>query len=468
VGNHRIRDRVTPRTVLIVEDDRQTAQDLRNCLSSDFACCVAHTGPEAIAIARDKEIAALLVDLDLGDSKIDGFDVIREIRAIDSRVAVVVVTNDASVAAAEKARDLDVQDYFEKSIGPVGLRAAVRRSMILRRVAERCQRLEDERSGGGSLLVAESTAMMRVASEVATAARHLAPVLIRGPIGAGKMVVAKEIHRLSRARRPFERAHCATLDAGDLVDSILFGCEPGSHSMAHARQIGLFERAENGTVLLDDIDYLAIRVQEKLLQPLQERFIRRLGGGSEIAIHCRILVTTNKNLEDLASKGVFRADLLDRLRGGQEIVVPPISERLEDMPGLVRAFSARAAGNFGRKPPIVTEEFLEAVRARSWRDAREMEHSIEYATGVSEDGILSRECLPPQPHGSAANVEIVTLGESRPHGSLNGILSRSRLEAVQAALTRNNGDKVSAARELQITVQWLNQVLRDSRQCDSE
>jgi DNA-binding NtrC family response regulator len=447
-----------PRSILIVEDQTAHSDDLRRFLSPEYDCVVARDGEGALAAARAREFIAALVDLHLG-AGMDGFAVIGGLREIDPGMAVIVVTGDDADESVRRARDLDVQDYIHKSVGADELRRSVRRSLILRRVTERARRLEAEQAGGEAGLVAASAAMKRVVAEVERAARHTAPVLITGPVGAGKMIVARRIHEQSRAGRPFERVHCATLDTGELADSQLFGYEPGAHSTARCRFIGAFERAEDGTLLLDDVDYLPPRVQAKLLQPIEERVIRRLPGSVEVPVRGRVIATTNKDLDALAAAGTFQPDLLSRLRGAQAIAVPGIAERAEDLPGLVRAFVARTAREMGRRAPEIPEPFLVAVGSRRWSDARQLGNAIRYAVGVCEEACLGESFLPdlaPRPAGGAGATAAF-------EGTLETILARTRAAAVERALAAAGGDKKAAAATLGITVQWLNAILRGDR-----
>jgi DNA-binding NtrC family response regulator len=456
------------RSILIVEDDPVHAEDLRRFLADDFDCVIAGDGERAVAAARRHECVAALVDLHLGAGP-NGFDIIVQLREIDPRTAIIVVTSDDTEASLQRARDLDVQDYIHKSVGAEELRGAVRRSLILRRVTERVRRLDEEDAAGGSGVIAQSAAMKRVASEIELASRHRAPVLITGPVGAGKMLVARRIHELGRRGRVFERVHCATLDTGELADSQLFGFEPGAHSTAKSRFIGALERAEDGTLLLDDIDYLPLRVQVKLLQPLEERVLRRLPGSVEVAVRCRILASTNKNLEDLVAAGSFQADLLSRLRGAQVIHVPGIEERGEDLTDLIAAFAVQAAREMGRRCPDVTLEFHEAVRACRLADVRQLLNAIRYAVGVCDGDVLSPSTLPSLPQvtrslssgpDAADNPTEIQARSEALEGTLDDILDRTRREAVRQALVLTGGDKKAAASRLNITVQWLNAIMR--------
>lgn len=447
-----------PGAVLIVEDDRQTAEDLRRFLSPTFHCVATHGAAEAIAAARKQEIAVALVDLNLGKGT-DGFDVIAKLREIDPRTAVIIVTSDDTEASLERAQRMEVEDYIHKSVGLLELLRAVRRSLVLRHASQRARFLEGERPEAA--LVAESPAMKRVLGAIAQAARHRAPVLIAGPVGAGKMAVARAVHERSRAGRPFRIVHAARLTSASIADNELFGHEPGAYTDAATREPGAFETAEDGTLLLDDIDYLPRETQAKLLHPLQERTVRRLGGSAEIPVRCRILVTTNKDIAELVSKGRFLPDLLDRLRGGQEICVPGIEERRDDLPALVRAIAAAEVAEIGKRLDEISEDFLAAVGARRWRSVRELEHAVRRAVGLADEGRLAAGDLPEAGAGAVSFDAVAPGGPAGgAEGDLESVVARAKLHAVERALARCGGDKKEAARRLGITVQWLNAILR--------
>jgi DNA-binding NtrC family response regulator len=466
MGKDELRDRTVPGSLLIVEDDRRTAGELSTFLASEYETATVFTGDDAVDWARKHEVAAALVDLDLGPGRMDGFEVIRALRQLDPRTAILIVTSDKTEESIRRAAELEVQDYIEKSTSAQELLRTVRRALVLRRVSERVRRLEQERAGQGGLLVARSPGMHTVVQEVEQAARHRAPVLITGPVGAGKMVVAQQIHALAHPSRPFERVHGANLDT-DLADSQLFGYEPGAFSGATSRFIGAIERAEDGTLLLDDIDYLPLRVQSKLLQPLEERIIRRLPGGVEVPIRCRVLATTNKELDALARQGAFRPDLLSRLCGGQVIRVPGIRERADDLADLARRMALESARESGQRLEPLDHRFLEAVAVVPWQDVRQLSNAIRYAVGICDGGVLTASCLPKLgAWQSPTSASATPSGDLTLDGRLEDTLSRVRALAVQESVSRCGGDKNAAAARLGITVQWLNVIQRRSRAGD--
>lgn len=443
-------------TILIVEDERETSEDLKRFLAADFDCRIARTVDEAVAAATQGEIAAALVDLHLGAGS--GFDVIRELRRIDPRTAILVVTGDETEEALERAGELGVEDYLRKSAGSEALRRAIRQALVLRRVRHRVERAEAP-GARDAVLVAESAAMRATLDEARRAALHTLPVLISGGVGAGKYAVARFIHEHSRLGRPFEVLHCGTLDTS-VVDDQLFGHEPGAFTGATGRAMGGFERAEDGTLVLDDVDCLPPEKQAKLLEPLERKVIRRLGGTREIATRCRVIATSNKNLDALVAKGLLLPDLLDRLRGASPVRVPDLSERAADVPGLVRRFAAEAARENSVRECSVTEGFLHEVGKRAWKSVRHLRNAIAYAVAVSGGGPLGPESLPataaPE-HGSGG-----TDTKDAVQGSLQEILDRTRLAAVRRALAAEDGDKRAAAASLGITPQGLNRILREA------
>ncbi len=448
-----------PATILIVEDERETAEDLRRFLAADFDCRIARTPAEAVAAATQGEIAAALVDLHLGAGQ-SGFDVIRELRRIDPRTAILVVTGDETDEAIERAGELGVEDYLRKSSGSEALRRAIRHALVLRRVVRRVERAE-EPVAGSAVLVAESAAMTATLEEARRAALHSLPLLITGGVGAGKYVVARFVHERSRLGRPFEVLHCGTLDTS-VVDDQLFGHEPGAFTGATDRSLGGFERAEDGTLVLDDVDCLPPEKQAKLLEPLERKVIRRLGGTREIPIRCRVIATSNKNLDALVAKGLLLPDLLDRLRGASPVRVPDLSERASDVGPLARRFAAEAARENAVRECPITEEFLRAVDTREWKSVRHLRNAVAYAVAVS-GGAPGPEHLPVTGPAGAREGDSDGAGtQGALQGTLQEILDRTRAAAVQRALAAAGGDKRAAAASLGITPQGLNRILREA------
>lgn len=447
-------------TILIVEDKRETAEDLRRFLAADFDCRIASNADEAVAAATQGEIAAALVDLDLGAGR-SGFDVIRDLRRIDPRTAILVVTEDETEEALERAGELGVEDYLCKSLGADALRRAIRQALVLRRVLHRAERAEAP-GARDAILVADSAAMRATLAEARRAALHKLSVLVTGGVGAGKYVVARFIHEQSRLGRPFEVLHCGTLDTS-VVDDQLFGHEPGAFTGATARALGGFERAEDGTLVLDDVDCLPPEKQAKLLEPLERKVIRRLGGTREIATRCRVIATSNKDLDALVAKGLLLPDLLDRLRGASPVQVPDLSERTADVPALVRRFATEAARENAVRECFITEEFLRVVGTRAWKSVRHLRNAIAYAVAVSGGGELGPESLPATPAtGAVAGGSDGADAMGVFQGSLHEILDRTRATAVHCALAAAGGDKRAAAVSLGITPQGLNRILRET------
>jgi DNA-binding NtrC family response regulator len=261
------------------------------------------------------------------------------------------------------------------------------------------------------------------------------------------------------------------LDHG-VIDVELFGSEPGAFTGA-TRHPGAFEETENGTLVLDDIDCLPLDKQRRLLQPIEQRIVRRLGGARDVQVRCRILATTNKSLSALVKKGEFLEDLLSRLEGAPVIRVPGLENRSEDVDGLVCLFASEAAQKDGWRPPEIQSEFLEAVKKRRWASVRHLSRAVEYAVGTSggflTPSALPEHAVPSEPNAPSGAESRGTAGEKQfgasPEdllaGTLKEVVGRIRLLAVRRALAAASGDKQAAAAHLGITVQWLNAVLRD-------
>ena len=268
------------------------------------------------------------------------------------------------------------------------LRVAWRHLLLVERVASLSRRAhvetqhlrsELQRVSDPDRLVTVSDASRRILSLVDLVAAHETTVLLRGESGTGKEVIARRIHRLSaRANRPFLRVNCGALPEG-LLESTLFGHEKGAFTGAATQHRGLFERAHGGTLLLDEIAEMPPRAQTKLLRVLQEGEIERVGGESTYSVDVRLIAATHQPLEQMIERGTFRSDLYYRLNIFP-ISLPPLRERLADLPVLAETLLERLAGRHGRVPPRLTPQVIDRLLRHSWPgNVRELENLLERA-----------------------------------------------------------------------------------------
>ena len=324
----------------------------------------------------------------------------------------------------------------------------------------------DRRSvnAGQSDFVGSTPEVHRVRRRIRAVARTCSTVLLTGETGCGKGVVAREIHRLSERReRPFIHVDCGAL-ASSVIDSELFGHERGAFTGAIGRHAGRFERAEGGTIFLDEIGDLDLALQSKLLRVLQEREYERLGGSRTQAMTARVIAATNRDLELAVAEGCFRADLVFRVRV-IEISIPPLRERLDDMPALVQALLAQLGARLSLRPPAFSERFTKRLMSHDWPgNVRELMNLLERLLiekpGVVLDDIdLDGNWGATRVDRSASRFGVQ--GRFRAPGATDPIRDEGRgREAIAAALRAEGGNVTRAARRLGLPRSTLRHRIR--------
>jgi DNA-binding NtrC family response regulator len=291
-----------------------------------------------------------------------GVDLLRLVREHDSGMAVLIITAFPSVDTAVESMRLGAADYLTKPFKPEDLLATVQRVLATHRLRAEHHLLERQvdRTHRFGDLIGKSPAMQDVFETIRRVAETSADVLILGETGTGKELAARYVHQgSSRRERRFVPVDCGAIPE-DLLESELFGHERGSFSGAHARSLGLMEFADRGTFFLDEIGELPLRLQAKLLRALQERKLRRVGGKEEISVDVRVVCATARDLEEEVRHHRFRSDLYYRINVAR-IVVPPLRERVEDIPLLVAAFTRRFARDMQKEVLQIDPEAMEVL-----------------------------------------------------------------------------------------------------------
>ena len=366
--------------ILVVDDEKSLLIALRGLLSREgYQVETASSGEEALR--RIETGSFHLVITDLAMEGVDGMQVLERARVVDPDLAVVMITAYGSEKTAVQAMKLGARDYIPKPFDNDELRVIVRRVMegvLLRRDH---RRLLEQVSGhyGFERIVGVSPVMRRVFETIDRIADTDVTVLIRGESGTGKELVANALHyRSPRRARPFVKMNCAALSR-ELVESELFGHERGAFTGAIARREGKFEAADGGTLLLDECGDMPLETQAKLLRALQEKEFERVGGNQAIRVDVRVLAATNQDLEAAVRAGRFREDLYYRLKV-VDLVIPPLSERREDIPLLVDHVLKDAAVRFRRDLKPLTADALRACVAHDWPgNVRELRSAVEQA-----------------------------------------------------------------------------------------
>jgi len=439
-------------TLLIADDDPVALALLAEVLTGEgYAVRSASSGSECLRLAESQSFDLAVVDLRMPD--VNGLEVTRRLSALQPGAPVIILTAFATIDTAIEAIRQGASDYLSKPFRMEQLILVVRRILESRRLArENLQyRHELQDRFGVQNLVGQSPAMVEVYKLVARVAGLDTTVLIQGETGTGKELVARAIHHASpRADGPFVVVDCSAL-AETLVDSELFGHERGAFTGAWSARRGLFETAAGGTCLLDEVGELSAALQAKLLRALQEQTIRRVGGNDWISVDVGMIAASNRDLKKRVEEGSFREDLYYRLNV-VSIGVPPLRERLADVPLLAQHFVDKYA-RLTRKPARgLAREALDVLGAYHWPgNVRELENAIERAVALSTSELLMPEDLPPQSRHERAPLVLPA-----PQMTLDEV----RRWYIGKVLEEVGGNKVQAAERLGIDRATLYRMLR--------
>jgi DNA-binding NtrC family response regulator len=443
--------------VLVVDDEPGLRQSL-GLLLSDAGYEVAAEGDGSRALERALAETFDLVLCDVRMPDMDGLAFLRAYKARGGAALVIMMsaygTEDAALAAMKEGAYDYVPKPFRADEVVLTLRKAQERERLGRTIATLKAQLDT--SPAARVFVAESPAMKQALEIVARVAGHPTTVLITGERGTGKEVVAQAIHRASgRAAAPFVAVNCAAIP-DSLLESELFGYVKGAFTGAAGDRPGLFEQADGGTLLLDEIGELPLPLQAKLLRVLQEGEIRRVGDQKTRRVDVRLLAATAKDLAAEAAAGRFRHDLLDRLNV-VAIHLPPLAERPEDIAPLARHFAAQLARRLARRV-VLSEAALEWLGREPWPgNVRALEHAIERAAVLSDREVLEPTDFGP-PAGLASGVisaedKVPTSGAST--GSLRDAVEAAERQAIVAALRAAAGNRRAAAKRLGVSLRTL-------------
>ena len=364
--------------ILLVDDDPVFSQFTQNILSGKgMKVVTAFNKAEGLDLFEKHHPDCVILDIFLPDGS--GVDLIKPIRAIESKVPIIMVSGQNEVDEVVRAMKDGANDYIKKPFQ--GDELFLKIQMVLETSQNKWEldelktksRAEEEYK----LLFSLSDRMSKVQAIVDQVANTDITVLITGESGTGKDLVAKAVHKASeRAGEPFIKVNCAALPR-ELLESELFGFEKGAFTGAHRRKYGRFEMAQNGTIFLDEISEMHMDLQSKLLHVLQEKQYYRIGGEKEVKANCRILVATNKKLEEMVDEGRFRRDLFYRINV-VNIHVPPLRDRKDDVPLLVEYFLKRYAEMYNRNSVKISPRLMEMFHEYSWPgNVRELENNIK-------------------------------------------------------------------------------------------
>ncbi len=375
-------------TVLIIDDEEAIRATLRDILEYEkYGVDDAADGEQALELAQQNTYDVILCDIKMPG--MDGLEVLERIQT-HSDAPVVMISGHGTIDTAVEAIKKGAYDYISKPLDLNRLLVTLRNALDKGNLVQETRKLK-KRVIGEWEMVGESPAMEEVRTMIHRVAPTDARVLITGPNGTGKELVARNLHEQSlRAKSPFIEVNCAAIPS-ELIESQLFGHEKGSFTSAIKQRKGDFEQAHGGTLFLDEIGDMSLSAQAKVLRALQENKITRVGGEKDITVDVRVIAATNKNLREEIDKGHFREDLYHRL-SVILIHVPPLRERADDIPLLARHFMEQACQGMGRQALPFSDEAFEAMKQLEWTgNIRELRNVVERLAILCDKAITEQD-----------------------------------------------------------------------------
>ncbi|HEY0763048.1 MAG TPA: sigma-54 dependent transcriptional regulator [Pyrinomonadaceae bacterium] len=457
--------RITNEQILVVDDDEAIRWTLREALQSwGFAAVEAGSVAEALKQFKAELPAAVLLDIDLPDGS--GLDVLREIKREHAEAIVIMITGNVQIDNTISALRGGAYDFIAKPINLEELRITIRNAIETRHLRREVAQVRKERAREFNFrqIVGESPAMKKMLALAAKVAEsEVSSVLLQGESGTGKDLVAKAIHYGSqRSEGPFVAVNCAALPA-TLIESELFGYEKGAFTDAKARKEGLFEQAEGGTLLLDEIGELELSLQAKLLRVLEEGAFRRVGGLKDIPLDVRVLAASNRDLKTESEAGRFRLDLYYRLSIIQ-IDIPALRERGDDVLLLSQHYIETIGAKLRRnKITGLAPETMAVFRKYDWPgNVRELRNVIERALILEDADQITTEYLPGSllmsPQLEQSSSPDVSTRFVLPDEGIQ--LDETELSFVRQAIQRSGGNQTRAAELLGISRDQLRYRLK--------
>ena len=440
--------------IVIAEDDEDLAFVLREALiRNQYEVEVAPTAGALLDRLRAGAYDLVLLDVKLPD--MDGLDALPKCRELAPETPIIVMTAHGTRQIAMEAITRGAYDFFTKPLKMAEFQVVVARALDRRRLQQQVKVLRAGQPTGFEEIIGQCEPLKRVLDMAQRAAPTDLTILIQGESGTGKEVLAQAIHRLSlRKDGPLIPVNAAAIPEG-LLESELFGHERGAFTGAIRARPGRFELAHGGTLFLDEIGDMPLSMQVKILRALQERQIERVGGVKSIAVDVRIVAATHQNLETMVTEGRFRQDLFYRLQG-VTLRLPPLRERVDDLPTLVGYLLERAAQRLWRTAATVTPEAMRCLWTYQWPgNVRELQHTLEAAMVLS-DGVIMPEHLPVAVQSSGAPSPLAVDPIMKlAGGSLDDMLEESERRMILDALGKAGGVQARAAKILGISERSL-------------
>ena len=450
----------SPGSILVIDDEPHMLRYMRTLLEVDSYRVETLSSGLAALDRLQKEPLPDLVLLDVVMPDLDGLQTLERVHEMRPELKVVMLSCVSDPRTVVQAIRLGAQDYLPKPFHEVELEAVIRRTLGVpsQRIVPTAAAVEAEEVGEDIFFVAASEAMHRIRSQVGMVARVDVPVLLLGESGTGKEVVARLVHKLSpRANSVFLKVNCAALPS-ELLESELFGYEAGAFTGASKSKPGKFELCHKGTILLDEIGEMPPSLQAKLLHVLQDQQFSRLGSRTMVKVDVRILAATNINIQEAIASKKLREDLYYRLNAFT-VLVPPLRERSEEIPLLLRHFMSRFAARYGREPLSLPPAMIDKAMIYPWPgNLRELENFVKRYLILGDEAQLLKELECPEGGGDPAtqnSTNPVAAGTGDLKALVRGLKDEAEIKAIGKTLERTRWNRKEAARLLNISYKAL-------------
>ena len=445
-------------TLLIVDDEKNTRDGLRNALDTELEVYVAPDADGALTTLESVPVDVVLTDLRLGGA--DGMSLIERIVKKANPPICIMMTAYGSVDTAVEAMKRGAYDFVTKPVNIDRLEILIKRALRERNTSRENKELRSKVQSQFRVdgMIGRSPAMVEVFDTIKQVAPSRATVLVQGESGTGKELAAHAIHELSpRSKEKFVAVHCASLTP-ELLASELFGHEKGAFTGAFERRIGRFEQAKGGTLFLDEIGEIDLTTQVKILRVLGERTFERVGGGETLTADVRLIAATNKNLSKLVAEGKFRDDLFFRLHV-VPLTMPPLHDRKVDIPLLVDAFLRETALENGKPHREISPEVMEKVLEYDWPgNVRELRTAVEHGVVMASGQQITLRDMP----ATLRSPKIATPDQSLPPTTPSGLnLRDTETSLILRALEDCRENRSEAAKKLGISRRTLHRRLKE-------
>ena len=442
-------------SVLVVDDDKLVNDFVVESLNrAGYNCQTVMSGEEAIIELEEAPFDVILLDLKM--KGMDGIETLKQIKKLRPDTQVVMMTAFGTVETAVRAMKFGAADFLLKPVSPETLEFKLSQLTELIQLKADNEQMRQDLFSKFHNMIGKSKVMHNVFDLINSIANARSTVMITGPSGTGKELVARSIHLLSQRRnKPFIKLNCAALPE-NLVEAELFGYEKGAFTDAKKTSRGRFELADGGSLLLDEISEMPMNLQSKLLRVIQEREFERVGSSETISVDVRLIATSNRNLKECIAQGRFREDLFFRLNV-IPVVLPPLNERLEDIPLLVKHFFEKYNAENNKNVKSIDQDAMRLLVNYHWPgNIRELENLIERAIVTSTRENLTEDDFP-------SELSLGTLADEMPSIQIPMTLEEGNKFLILRTLEKFGGNKTKAAEALGCTARTIRNKLAEYR-----